>query len=249
MKQIGKSCTVIAVLVCAAVLLVPMAEAQESAAGTAPGQGISGNGGMNLMSNSPSGNLGTSNGPGGQDTGNRGNRGMDGNSGGDGMSHSPPSDGQNPGQEMGTGNMTGHVLPSGGFKNATSQRNGPGSGNMSRQGPPSEGFGNATAPGSLLGETQGFGNMTPHERPVGEFGNVTARGDAQGMGNMTFHAPPAGDFGNSTVAGNGPGAWQGSGNVTHPQSGNNENPTGQKSATAGNEDIIAQIKALLSKLF
>ncbi|MFA4826161.1 MAG: hypothetical protein WC593_13495 [Methanoregula sp.] len=249
MKQIGNSFTVIAVLVCAAVLLVPMAQAQESAAGSAPGQGVSGNGGMNPMSNPPSGNSGTLNGPGGQDTGNHGNSGMDGNSGGDGTSRAPPSDGQNPGEELGTGNMTGHVPPSGGFGNATSQRNGPGFGNMSRQGPPSEGFGNETAPGTMPGETQGFGNMTSPERPAGEFSNVTSRGDAQGMGNMTFHAPPAGDFGNSTAAGDGPGALQGSGNITHPQPGNNENPAGQKSVTAGNEDIIAQIKALLSKLF
>ena len=228
-KMLGNSITVIAVLVCAAVLLAPIVDARGSVASAAPGQGGPGIGTTNQMQAPPSGNTGNAPTQGGPGNG--------GNSGSDDTSRAPPSIGQGAGQGLGMGNMTGRAPPSGEF------------GNMTRQAPPSGDFGNTTAPGAMPGGIQGFGNMTPPERPTGDFGKVTPMGNGQGMGNMSFRTPPPGDFGNTTISGNGQASWQGNGNMTLPQAGNNQNPAGQKSPAAENQDIIAQIKAMLAKLF
>ena len=80
-KMLGNSITVIAVLVCAAVLLVPMVDARDSGTTAAPGQGGPGNGNMIQMQAPPSGNTGNAPPQGGPGTG--------GNAGGEG-SRAPP---------------------------------------------------------------------------------------------------------------------------------------------------------------
>jgi len=224
MKQIGNSVTIIAVLVCAAVLLMPLAEARPDDAGTAPGQGGPGGGDMNRMPAPPAGKAGN------------------GNSGGDGIYRAPPHGGSDAVQ--GTGNSTGHAPPAGGFGNASFRPNGPGNGqgpgNMTRQVPPSGEYVNATAPGNRPDGVAGFGNTTPPQRSAGEPGDFGSMENGQGPGNMTRQAPPSGEYGNATAPGHGAGAWDGGENSGQQPDSSSRQPS--------KEDVIADLFSRLQGL-
>jgi hypothetical protein len=258
MKLFRHPYLIVALLWCAAVMLAPVAFAQESGSGSVPGQGGVNHrfpqGNMNTMPAQPPGNTGNSNAPGGppggaQDTGNmtmsRPPFGNDGNadfSGG-------------PGGSQDYGNMTMPQPPSGGLGNAT-DTSGPGNwqgGNMTSPDFRNQDSGNMTAREDGQNGWQGIGNVTRHAHGNWTAGNATFPGngpdDLQGNGNMT--SPPPGNWstGNMTAPGNGQNGTQGDRNMTSPSGSNNQGLAGQQASGNNITDIVNRIQALLSSIF
>jgi len=231
MKILKSPLAILAALWCVAVLLVPVALAQESGPGGMSGFGSSGSD-TGIMAQPPSGGSGNSMGPGGS-----------GNSRGG----APPSGGSGdssvrggPGNGMGAGNTTLKEPPTGDFGNMT-RTCGPGSG-MGGGNMMSMDFGNTTRPEF---DDLAFGNMTHPEFGNQTFGNMTA---PVRHGNSTqVHSGP----GNQTLTNATPpldGQGNAQGGQTQPASSGAQSTT--QALQQSKDDLIAslisQLQALLS---
>lgn len=234
MKILRSPFVILAVIWCVAVVLVPVALAQDSGttglsvrAGSEQGTGT--------MPQPPSGGMGHGMGPGGagnmtdseQSFGNTGDSSTDGS----------------PGNRHGSGNMT----PSD-FGNMTGF-GGPGSGNMTPSdfGNQSAGAMNRSADGPM---GMGDGNMTRPAFGNQSVGNMTFPGDGMSGDhnrNMTSPDSRALNGTNRTGSGNAPG-WHGDGNMTPAANGQDQNRTGQQASGTGST-IFSRIQSFLASLF
>ena len=231
MKILKSPLAILAALWCVAVLLVPVALAQESGPGGMSGFGSSGSD-TGIMAQPPSGGSGNSMGPGGS---------------GNSQGGSPPSGGSGdsparggPGTGMGAGNTTMKEPPTGDFGNMT-RTGGPGSG-MGGGNMTSMDFGNTTRPEF---DDRAFGNMTPPEFGNQTFGNMTAPG-MHGNSTQMHRGPGNLALTNATPRSDGQGNEPGG--QTQPTS--YGVPSATQAQQQSKEDVIAslisQLQALLS---
>jgi len=231
MKILKSPLAILAVLWCVAVLLVPVALAQESRPGGMSGFGSAGSD-TGVQSQPPSGGSGNSMGPGGS---------------GNSQGGAPPSGGSGdsssrgrPGNGMGAGNQTMQEPPSGNFGNMT-RNGGPGNGMMNGN-MTSMDIGNLTRPAF---DDQAFRNMTASEFGNQTFGNMTAP-SMYGNSTQMHRGPGNQTFSNTTPLSDSQANGPGGENLPSASSGQSSTQIQQQSKDDVIASLISQLQALLS---